>query len=141
MGVISNVVKVTNELSYANIDNTVGVLEGEYQTSEVFIYNGNVYPIYQQQLWIPALPNAGELLVDYYIPDYPTDPRLPVWLHGVAREPGEIYRNFDAYGSTLQYAIRPDFVQIVTTDDKSTYSGFVTIKYVHQNDYTPIAKF
>lgn len=139
MSVVSNVVKITNSLSYAN--DPSGLSQGEYQTSEVFVYNGNVYPIYQQMIWIPALPDTTTALFDHYITDYPSNPQLPIWLHGVAQEPGEIYRNFDAYGSTLEYAISPTFIEIRTLDDKSNFSGFVTIKYCKQNSFTPIENF
>lgn len=139
MTIISNVVKVTNQMSYAN--DPSGVPQGECQTSEIFVYDGNVYPIYQQQIWVPALPNNSTLAVNHYITDFPSDPKLPIWLFGMAHEVGPIDRNLDSYGTTLSWGISNTQVIIITTDDKSNTSARITIKYVKQNDFTSVNKF
>lgn len=142
MSVLTNVVKVTNQFAYAN--STLGINNVECQTSEQFIYDGKVYPIYEQWLYVPALPNNTTLSVPHTITDFPTNPILPVEVTGTVHVtplvPGSPYKNIDNYPSAeIDYSVDSGQLLIITTVNMSPDAAHFRIRYVKQNGFTLIA--
>lgn len=143
MTIVGNTVKVMSQVGYANsAPNRIGVPQGEFETSEVFIYNGNIYPIYKQMIYVPSMPNNTTANIPHYITDYPTDTGLFVVPTGVILEPGGQYRNIDAYLSgQVDYKVDSSNLIITTTVNMSTYIGIFTLTYVKQNGFTSQVNF
>lgn len=116
----------------------------ETRTSRAFVYNENVYPIYEKFVYIGALPNNAAATIPHNIVDFPTSPQLYLKFSGyayfIASTGVRITLPNTASGISL-LAVDPVNIGIQTTTNLSAVDGYVHIEYCKQNDFTPLEKF
>jgi hypothetical protein len=112
------------------------------QTAQNYLWDGNVYPIYETVLYIPALPNDATGTYAHNILNYPTSPQLLIGVTAFGTNASNATVGIpNVAAGVTSVTINPTDVIIVTTANLSTWTGQVTIRYCQQTVFTPITQF